>query len=107
HPVRLVLDHEPAKAEVADEDVGAAAEHEPVDALALGPADGIGELLGAPRHGEDVGRTADPEGRVRSELDAAPRVGESAEIEVCGYACGAVHRGSRRSIARAAYVPCR
>ena len=55
---------------------------------------GLGELSRRLRRGEQVRRAADPERRVRGELDVAPRIWESTEIEICGYGCRAGHRES-------------
>src|SRR4051812_1041732 len=64
---RLVADHQAAESLVADQDVGPETQEEEGNVQPAGGEDGRRELVRAPRFVEEVGRSADVEGRLGSQ----------------------------------------
>ena len=68
-------DHDPAKAAVTDEDVRPQAQDEPGDSGIAAGDHGVCEIVGRRGIVQDVRRTANPEGGVRSQRDVPPEAG--------------------------------
>ena len=67
HVARRVADDEPPESPIADQDVGAEAEHEVRQSTAARDEHGGGQLIGRGGLVEEIGRAADLERGVRSE----------------------------------------